>query len=88
MDIVDSPESGTASNIIFENFVKNLKGSLDQDIECSKKNKKTPVKRKRKEEKKTEFQKLNLTKKTVRSLIATEQQEVPAYTAAIIKTDW
>ena len=88
MDGASVVESDTTANNIFEDFVKDLRGSLHQNVESVKKAKKNPAKRKKKEDNIKEEQKLNLTKKTIRTLVATEQQEIPAYTAALIRTDW
>lgn len=88
MDAATNVEGDSAGHSIFEDFVNELKGSLGPNVESVKKAKKNPAKRKRKEDKKNEEQKLNLTKKIIRTLVATEQQEVAAYTAALIRTDW
>ena len=90
MDATEAPVSEPSDNI-FENFVKDLNGSLKEN--CAKKIRKSSTKRKiKKDEKKYvkehEIQKLNLSKKITRNLIAVEQQELPAFTAAIIRTDW
>ena len=48
MDGASLVESDTTANNIFEDFVKDLRGSLHQDVESVKKAKKNPAKRKKK----------------------------------------
>ena len=88
MDAATIVESDSAGHNIFEDFVNELKGSLGPNVESVKKVKKNPAKRKRKEDKKNEEQKLNLSKKIIRTLVAADQHEVSAFTAALIRTDW